>query len=81
LVKKGTIVDAAIIESSNRPLSQQKRQYLEEKPFFQIDADARSTKINNTWFSMSMEPDPWDRWLYELTNKSKNSKNWYFKAV
>ena len=50
LVKKGTIVDAAIIESSNRPLSHRKRQQLEEKPASQIDTDARSTKKNNTWF-------------------------------
>ncbi len=50
LVKKGTIVDAAIIKSSNRPLSQQKRQQLEEKPSSQIDTDARSTRKNNTWF-------------------------------
>ena len=50
LVKKGTIVDAAIIESSNRPLSQQKRQQLSENPSSQIDTDARSTKKNNTWF-------------------------------
>jgi IS5 family transposase len=50
LVKKGTIVDAAIIKSSNRPLSKQKRQELKSEPSSQIDTDARSTKKNNTWF-------------------------------
>ncbi|MEX2368980.1 MAG: IS5 family transposase [Candidatus Paceibacterota bacterium] len=50
LVKKGTIVDAAIIESSNRPLSKQKRQELKSEPSSQIDTDARSTKKNNSWF-------------------------------
>ena len=32
------------------PLSQQKRQELEDNPSSQIDTDARSTKKNNTWF-------------------------------
>lgn len=50
LVKKGTIVDATIIKSSNRPLSKEKRQELNENPSPQIDTDARSTKKNDIWF-------------------------------
>lgn len=46
LVKKGTIVDATIIQSGNRPLSKKHRQELSEKPSSQIDTDARSTKKN-----------------------------------
>ena len=42
-VKKGTIVDASIIESTNRPLSNARRDELEEKPSAQIDTDAHST--------------------------------------
>lgn len=42
-VKKGTIVDATIVESTNRPLSNGKRKQLEEKPSPQIDTDAHST--------------------------------------
>lgn len=42
-VKKGTIVDASIIESTNRPLSKAKRKELEENPSPQIDTDAHST--------------------------------------
>lgn len=43
LVKKGTIVDASIIESTNRPLSKKKRKELEKSPSSQIDTDAHST--------------------------------------
>ena len=43
ILKKGTIVDATIIRSANRPLSRQKREKLEETPSRQIDTDARST--------------------------------------
>jgi transposase, IS5 family len=43
LVKKGTIIDATIIDSVNRPLSDKKREELEEKPSSQIDTDADST--------------------------------------
>jgi len=50
LVKKGTIVDAAIIESSNRPLSDKRRQELAEDPSPQIDTDAHSTKKNGKWY-------------------------------
>ena len=41
LVKKGTIVDATIIESSNRPMSKLKRE--KSKGSSQIDTDAHST--------------------------------------
>lgn len=44
LVKKGTIVDATIIESSGRPLSKEKRKELEKSPSSQIDTDAHSTE-------------------------------------
>lgn len=42
-VKKGTIVDASIVESTNRPLSKAKRKELEREPSSQIDTDAHST--------------------------------------
>jgi len=45
-VKKGTIVDATIIRSVNRPLSRQRRQQLSENPSSQVDTDAQSTKKN-----------------------------------
>lgn len=44
LVKKGTLMDAAIIESSNRPLSHKRRQELAEDPSSQIDTDVYSNK-------------------------------------
>ena len=43
ILKKGTIVDATIIQSSNRPLSRKKRKELEEEPSEQIDTEAQST--------------------------------------
>ncbi len=43
LLKKGTLIDASIIESSNRPLSKKKREELEKSPSSQIDTDAHST--------------------------------------
>lgn len=43
LVKKGTAVDAPIIESTNRPLSKEKRAALKEAPSSQLDTDAHST--------------------------------------
>lgn len=46
IIKKGTIVDAKIIESGNRPLSREKRAELEENPSSQIDTDAASTAKN-----------------------------------
>jgi IS5 family transposase len=42
-VKKGTIVDASIIESTNRPLSKERRKELEKNPSPQVDTDAHST--------------------------------------
>lgn len=45
-LKKGSIIDATIIQSGNRPLSQKRRQALSEKPSSQIDTDAQSTKKN-----------------------------------
>ena len=44
LVKKGTIVDAAIVNSTTRPVSKQKRKALEAQPSSQIDTDAGSTE-------------------------------------
>lgn len=46
ILKKGTIVDATIIQSSTRPLSNRKREDLEENPSRQIDTEARSTAKN-----------------------------------
>jgi IS5 family transposase len=46
ILKKGTIADATIIESDNRPLSKQKRSELEAKPSTQIDTEAQSTEKN-----------------------------------
>ena len=43
ILKRGTIVDATIMPSGNRPLSNQKRKKLESEPSRQIDTDARST--------------------------------------
>lgn len=46
ILKKGTIVDATIIQSGNKPLSNQKRSELEGKPSKQIDTEAQSTEKN-----------------------------------
>jgi len=46
IVKKGTMIDAIIIQSGNRPLSNKKREELEANPSRQIDTDARSTAKN-----------------------------------
>jgi transposase, IS5 family len=46
ILKKGTMVDATIIESSTRPLSKKKREELEKKPSKQIDTEAKSTVKN-----------------------------------
>ena len=43
-MKKGTIVDATIIQSKNRPLSTERRQQLEQSQSAQIDTDATSTQ-------------------------------------
>jgi transposase, IS5 family len=50
MVKKGTIVDASILPSSGRPLSDPKREELSEQPSPQIDTDAQSTKKSGTWY-------------------------------
>lgn len=42
-VKKGTAVDATLLQSSNRPLSNKKREELEQNPSSQIDTQATST--------------------------------------
>lgn len=46
ILKKGTMVDATIIPSSNKPLSKKKREELEENPSNQIDTEAQSTEKN-----------------------------------
>jgi IS5 family transposase len=46
ILKKGTIVDATIIPSSNKPLSKRRREELENKPSTQIDTEAQSTEKN-----------------------------------
>lgn len=50
ILKKGTIADATIIESDNKPLSRQKREELESKPSVQIDIEAQSTEKNGKKF-------------------------------
>lgn len=50
MVKKGTIVDASILPSSGRPLSDKKRQELADDPSTQIDTDADSTKKGGTYY-------------------------------
>jgi IS5 family transposase len=50
MVKKGTIVDASILPSANRPLSKEKRQKLTAEPSSQIDTDASSTKKRGRWY-------------------------------
>ena len=49
ILKRGTVVDASIIESSSRPLSKDRRNQLEEDPSAQIDTDADSTCKNGGW--------------------------------
>lgn len=50
ILRKGTIVDATLIRSTNRPLSRQKRAELQEKPSSQIDTEAQSTKKNGKYY-------------------------------
>jgi len=50
LIKKGTIIDATIIDSGNRPLSDKKRKELEESPSNQIDTDADSTMKRGKYY-------------------------------
>lgn len=49
-LKKGSVVDATIIESDNRPLSEKRREELEEEPSSQIDTDAQSTCKNGDYY-------------------------------
>jgi IS5 family transposase len=44
ILKKGTSVDATILESTTKPLSKQKREELAQNPSPQIDTDADSTE-------------------------------------
>ena len=46
IVRKGTMIDAIIIQSGNRPLSNKRREELEAEPSSQIDTEARSTAKN-----------------------------------
>ncbi|MCF6271519.1 MAG: IS5 family transposase [Melioribacteraceae bacterium] len=50
LVKRGTIVDATLINSTTRPLSDEKRKALKETPSSQIDSDAESTKKRGKYY-------------------------------
>lgn len=50
LLKRGTIVDATIIQSKNRPLSNEKREQLQEQSSRPIDTDAHSTKKNGEYY-------------------------------
>lgn len=50
VLKQGTVVDATIINSSNRPLSDDKRMELEEEPSAQIDTDADATCKGGEWY-------------------------------
>lgn len=49
-LKQGTIIDATIVESTGRPLSNKKREELSEKPSSQIDTDANSTKKRGKYY-------------------------------
>ena len=50
LIKKGTLIDATIIESSSKPLSKANRNELEAQPSSQIDTEAHSTKKRGKWY-------------------------------
>jgi len=50
ILKRGTVVDAAIMESSGRPLRADKRAELETNPSPQIDTDADSTKKGGRYY-------------------------------
>jgi len=49
-VKKGTIIDATILPSSNRPLSKVRREELEQTPSVQIDTQASSTAKRGRYY-------------------------------
>jgi transposase, IS5 family len=50
LIKKGSIIDATIINSTTRPLSDKKRKELEDSPSVQIDTDAGSTMKRKKYY-------------------------------
>lgn len=50
LLKQGTVVDATLINSTGRPLSEEKRAELDESPSSQIDTDADSTKKGGRYY-------------------------------
>jgi len=50
LLKKGTIIDATLIDSVNRPLSGKKRKEQEDAPSSQIDTDAASTMKRGKYY-------------------------------
>ena len=50
MLKRGTVVDATIINSVNRPLKKQQREELTQQPSSQIDTDAHSTKKGNRYY-------------------------------
>jgi transposase, IS5 family len=50
LVKKGTLIDATLINSANRPLSNKKREELAQQPNSQLDSDANSTKKGGVYY-------------------------------
>lgn len=49
-VKKGTLVDATIIESTTKPLSDKKREALAKNPSSQIDTEAHSTAKRGKYY-------------------------------
>ncbi|MCH2449942.1 MAG: IS5 family transposase [Gracilimonas sp.] len=50
MLRRGTMVDASIFESSGRPLSEDQREELAQDPSPQIDTDADSTKKGGAYF-------------------------------
>jgi len=48
ILRRGTVVDATIIESTTHPLSDKKREQLEATPSCQIDTDADATQKSGT---------------------------------
>lgn len=50
ILRRGTVVDASIIESTGRPLSDDKRRELEQQPSAQIDTDADATQKGGTHY-------------------------------
>ena len=50
MIKKGNIVDASILPSSSRPLSDKKREELTEELSSQIDTDANSTRKGGRYY-------------------------------